>query len=511
MKSKFLCIILIIALLFSLSGNALASFNDIAGNPHSNEIEQMAELGILNGYGDGRFGPTDLLTRAQAAKVAGYLLGFTDQDAEEAKSWPSMFGDVYVGMGKNEWAIGWINLVASEGIIQGYDGNYHHGDNLQMSQWAAILIRILGYEEDNMSWPGDYNSKAEQLGLTNGLNYMSKNNVNRGEMSRFSSTAIYNIQKADGTKIIDILQSQGQSDEEQNEQPTTSVATVSIKTTPEFISEGGGKAVKIDMTVTDDEGQPAEGVSIYLNADGFESSGRNQQLSKTEVVTDSNGKAEAVYTTLTQDDNKLITINLTVMGGNIELFKNIYLTAANQATKIEGTVSNPFTGDSQYASIFIENIDFNNKPSLGGVNTDDKGNLSLIVPNDKYGFWLELDLSDNNLNINKEYTSSHFSLTNNSIRHKLIVDTTNTSGTYTLDYNPGILKGVVPSSKAGKELYIYRITNAKDGMLIKTASDGSFIAPILPGTYDIIYMGNPDPFTRVTIKSFETKDLGYIK
>lgn len=47
---------IVVVVVFSLvmvGSTAYASFNDIDNNKHKDAVEQMAELGILNGYPDG--------------------------------------------------------------------------------------------------------------------------------------------------------------------------------------------------------------------------------------------------------------------------------------------------------------------------------------------------------------------------------------------------------------------------------------------------------------------------
>ena len=168
MVKRSIALFIIISLLLSIGITSVAEpLTDIENNPHRSAIEQMVELGILSGRGDGQFYPDDNLTRAEAAKVAMFLAGFDDQDAEKAKTLPQAFNDVHVGMGAHEWARGWIILAAREDIIGGYgDGKYGPGDNLQMAQWAAILIRILGYEAEGLEWPTGYDQLAGELSLT---------------------------------------------------------------------------------------------------------------------------------------------------------------------------------------------------------------------------------------------------------------------------------------------------------------------------------------------------------
>ena len=56
---------IVVMVVFSLVmfGTAYASsFTDIDNNKHKDAVEQMADLGILNGYPDGSFRLTDFLT-----------------------------------------------------------------------------------------------------------------------------------------------------------------------------------------------------------------------------------------------------------------------------------------------------------------------------------------------------------------------------------------------------------------------------------------------------------------
>lgn len=57
-------------------------FKDIEGNGLKAEILRAAELGLLQGYGDGTFRPNEPLTRAQAAAV---MVRLHDKLKEELK------------------------------------------------------------------------------------------------------------------------------------------------------------------------------------------------------------------------------------------------------------------------------------------------------------------------------------------------------------------------------------------------------------------------------------------
>ena len=52
-----------------LPATVQARFSDVADSPHRLRIEQLAQVGILAGYGDGTFGPERLMTREQLAQT----------------------------------------------------------------------------------------------------------------------------------------------------------------------------------------------------------------------------------------------------------------------------------------------------------------------------------------------------------------------------------------------------------------------------------------------------------
>lgn len=83
----------IICRLLDEEDNALAikksPFDDVESSRWSSGyIARANELGIVNGYGDGKFGPKDSVTVAQAAKMLVCAWGYADE-AIEAGGWPN--------------------------------------------------------------------------------------------------------------------------------------------------------------------------------------------------------------------------------------------------------------------------------------------------------------------------------------------------------------------------------------------------------------------------------------
>jgi hypothetical protein len=189
-RSYCWCLILVACLACVFLPRTVTALADIEGHVHQDSINLMLDMGILEGMPDGNFYPDTELNRAQAAKVAAMLLGYTDANAEEATE-SNLFTDVHAAMPAEAWARGWINLMASDGIILGDgEGNYDPEGSLTMRQWATIIIRVLGYRTDGLAWPDGYDAFVRRNRLDQGLQYFGDQNITRAQMARLSHTAV---------------------------------------------------------------------------------------------------------------------------------------------------------------------------------------------------------------------------------------------------------------------------------------------------------------------------------
>lgn len=76
-----------------------SSFTDVPGSLWSvGYVARATELGIVRGYGDGRFGPENPVTVEEAAKMLVCAWGYEEQ-AVEAGGWPSGYLSVAEGLG----------------------------------------------------------------------------------------------------------------------------------------------------------------------------------------------------------------------------------------------------------------------------------------------------------------------------------------------------------------------------------------------------------------------------
>ena len=512
MKKRRIALFIILSVLLStVVTTAAEPMTDIENNPHRNAIEQMAELGVLSGRGDGLFYPDDNLTRAEAAKVAVFLAGFDEQDAAQAKALPQAFDDVYAGMGHHEWALGWVNLAAREGIIAGYDdGKYGPGDTLNMVQWAAILIRILGYDSGGLEWPTDYDQLANELGLTEGLEYVSDSYIRRDQMAEFTVNALYK-ERPDGSKIIELLEDKVEEEprdtedrseekipgeempEDTKEQELESIS-MDVVLTPEVLPEGGGQTAAIAVTITDKAGKPVEGAKVVFFASCFEFGNRNAQLSQSETTTDASGKARVTYTSLAADDKKMVGISVSAYKDPAVKQEDYEIMAANQAAVVCGVVRDPYTGvpvEGAHVNIMVSDT----QEATTWAETDEQGRYRVVVPTASY--------------------SVSFSIA----RWDPIRLNANSPGQiYTVDYDRGVLKGVMTGVSPGTTVMAFDwSTFVRDNPETWTAgaetqSDGSFTLFIPPGTYELYIVGSPNPSkTGITVKSGQVTDIGTVK
>ena len=113
-------------------------YSDVAADSKYLEaIETVTELGLMNGVGDGRFGPDDTLNRAMVVTVLSRIAPVEAQAS-------AGFTDVAVGA----WYEQAVNWGAAAGIVTGYDdGTFRPTDPVTREQLAALLYRYFGSPE----------------------------------------------------------------------------------------------------------------------------------------------------------------------------------------------------------------------------------------------------------------------------------------------------------------------------------------------------------------------------
>lgn len=166
MKKRILTWLLAISMLGSLltvpAGAAVTKFSDVSDSYTATAVETLRLMGVLDGYGDGTFRPDTVLNRAQFCKMAVYAM---DGSGELGRySTVTIFPDVK----PSHWASAYINMAAKKGVIAGFaDGKFKPNQTVTAGQAVTILMRGLGYKDENMGgvWPQGYMAEAQTCGL----------------------------------------------------------------------------------------------------------------------------------------------------------------------------------------------------------------------------------------------------------------------------------------------------------------------------------------------------------
>jgi uncharacterized protein YkwD len=157
---------------------AASTFSDVgAGSLYAAEIGLLAGRGVVNGYGDGTFGPDDSVTRQQFAKMIVLTLGYSVSPLSA-----SGFSDVerQLGTGDPLYPSGYIAVCSAAGITQGktYNtfGPYEQITRAQLITMVARAARLptpaWGYQPPFANFSPDHYPwavRAACAGLLDGI------------------------------------------------------------------------------------------------------------------------------------------------------------------------------------------------------------------------------------------------------------------------------------------------------------------------------------------------------
>jgi hypothetical protein len=123
------------------SVSAGAAFSDVKpGQYYANAVAWASQNGIVSGYGDGRFGPNDTITREQMAAILYRYAGYKNQDVSAAAD-ISAFADAGSISNYSVQALQWA---VSEGLITGTtDTTLSPRGSAQRCEVATILMRFM--------------------------------------------------------------------------------------------------------------------------------------------------------------------------------------------------------------------------------------------------------------------------------------------------------------------------------------------------------------------------------
>ena len=169
---KFLSLVLALVMTMSLVTVSAGAkgFSDNSKIQYKEAVDVMSAVGVIDGYTDGSFNPSNTLTRGAAAKIiCNLILGPTTAGALVADAAP------YKDVPTSNVFAGYIAYCQKEGIISGYaDGTFKPANTLTGYAFMKMLLGALGYDASREGYTGPnwsiaVGKRALNAGLADGL------------------------------------------------------------------------------------------------------------------------------------------------------------------------------------------------------------------------------------------------------------------------------------------------------------------------------------------------------
>lgn len=135
-----------VTVLYRLEGTpkteAQSTFSDVPAEAYFHDaVVWAAENSIVNGYGNGHFGPNDAVTREQAATILYRYAQYKGYDVTLSEnSVLSSFADTEE---ISDYALPAMEWTCGNGLMQGYAGNLNPAGNTTRAQTAALFHRFI--------------------------------------------------------------------------------------------------------------------------------------------------------------------------------------------------------------------------------------------------------------------------------------------------------------------------------------------------------------------------------
>ena len=136
---------MVVTILYRMGGSPTMSGNPgysdvLPGKWYSNAIKWATDTGIATGYGSGKFGPNDPVTREQ---MATFLMRYAKFKGKNPSATGSLSG--YTDAGQvHSWAVDAVRWAVSIGIIQGTSSTtLNPRGNASRAQFATIAHRYM--------------------------------------------------------------------------------------------------------------------------------------------------------------------------------------------------------------------------------------------------------------------------------------------------------------------------------------------------------------------------------
>ena len=158
---KFIAIIMAVIMVMSFATIAFAAneFTDVSKSRYETAIDELYDLGIVNGYSATKFGTDYTLTRAEAcAIIVRALYG--------EKIVPDVIN--FTDVSYRDWFYDYVNTAVYYDIMHGHNATtFAPNDEITYDQMATLVLNALGYNAPQLAgeWPVNIERIATRLGL----------------------------------------------------------------------------------------------------------------------------------------------------------------------------------------------------------------------------------------------------------------------------------------------------------------------------------------------------------
>ena len=193
---KILAFLLACVLIVSVIGTvSAAEFSDASKiSVYDTEaVEILSALKVITGFPDGTFKPTDILTRAQAAKIL-CCIALGNKAADALPAGGTTFSDVPA----THWANKYVEYCASKSIVAGVgEGKFNPDGKLTGFAFGKMLLVALGADGSQLTGPDwDKNTKImiNEKHLYYGVS-VTGNELSRQDACRLALNALFDGEK----------------------------------------------------------------------------------------------------------------------------------------------------------------------------------------------------------------------------------------------------------------------------------------------------------------------------
>ena len=156
-KFKVLSVVMAIMLIVSMPFGASAkSFSDVSESTHGwafEAIQNMADIGVINGYSDGTFKPNNAVTKLESLLLTARILGVgSEENAELLDASIKKYGEIVdeyeLTFGKDEICYLLIKDIIDEDELTDYISKANASLGMKRYEIAVLLTKALDAEDD---------------------------------------------------------------------------------------------------------------------------------------------------------------------------------------------------------------------------------------------------------------------------------------------------------------------------------------------------------------------------